>query len=635
MPYFSELPEELLSSLELYLRQSPKSDCGELDEIPEILTRLVQKRDAKEAESVAQVLGTAVGQQKYWQLPFKQSGILAHCLSHLDLSESPAGLIRQYLRVIGNCVADNDINRAVATDHLSALIKCLDLESLAVTALAVMFNLCNDYDAAQIEASALRLDTIVASHLMANKIPDEAVDYAADLLTWTTEKLSPAQLKAAESISTFKNILELSLQYDEDHYQDYVAICAHYLQDMEFQQQILSPETLERLINLLFDFEERLLPEEIQSVFEALAIQSGPANPSTDDPNVILLVQLVTSLSAMSATDSFVQDLDIQSSVVEKIRAKISSAEPELSPFIVFACVALGNLATTDQVSINMVENMELHLPLLKILALHQEPALLYAAAGFMRHLTFPEQNRDVLGKAGLIETCCELLAQEDPTVRGEAAAILCKLVSNNLHNISKVVQDSVQESIVLPEVQDINTAPKATVLYYLVTMALVPSKPLPSTSMKNPMLELGRTIIAVFRFLSHNKRNEDVQALIRDAIMTPLVARPVARLVRQRFFADARSEGILGLGLMAQSPEGAACVVEELKADEGLLEAVKEFVSEQKKDGEQSGPTAGRDLQNAIVLLHGLAANGGGALGPGLKKEVENLQASLSRLAL
>jgi hypothetical protein len=86
-----------------------------------------------------------------------------------------------------------------------------------------------------------------------------------------------------------------------------------------------------------------------------------------------------------------------------------------------------------------------------------------------------------------------------------------------------------------------------------------------------------------------------------------PHVARPLAKLVRQRFYADARSEGLLGLGLMAQSPEGAARVIEEIKEDGGLLEAIKDFA--EGKDGgvEQQGQAAGRDYQNAIVLLQAL----------------------------
>ena len=61
----------------------------------------------------------------------------------------------------------------------------------------------------------------------------------------------------------------------------------------------------------------------------------------------------------------------------------------------------------------------------------------------------------------------------------------------------------------------------------------------------------------------------------------------------------------------MAQSREGAVCVVQEMEHDGGLLEAIKEFAVEQKGEGQASDDKAGRDWQNAVVLLHGVAENG------------------------
>jgi len=51
--------------------------------------------------------------------------------------------------------------------------------------------------------------------------------------------------------------------------------------------------------------------------------------------------------------------------------------------------------------------------------------------------------------------------------------------------------------------------------------------------------------------------------------------------------------------------------VLEEIKEDAGLLDAIKEFVDG--KDGgieQQQGSTAGRDYQNAMVLLQALQNN-------------------------
>jgi hypothetical protein len=434
------------------------------------------------------------------------------------------------------------------------------------------------------------------------------MDYATDLLRSTTEKLTPIQLKDDTSLDVFSNILKASLPYDEEHYQDYLTLLDYYLQDPDFQQKLATAETLGKLLDLVLDFETRLTAEECQEVLQELATQVDPNRIVSEQTNVILMVRLTSSLAAISASDAFVQKFTIQSPLVGKITRKLQS--PAISPSTVCACVMLGNLATSDRVCIDMVEKMAIHITLINILSSCKEPALLYAAAGFIRHLAFPEVNRSVLGETGLIDTCCRLLTNQDPSVRGEAAAILCKLVSNNLPNIKKVVYESISNNITPTQLPDMELPTHPTILYHIVTQALTPSAPLPSTNMKNPMIELGRTIITILRYLRQPNTEEDVDAVAQQLFTTPTIARPITRLVRQRFYADARSEGLLGLGLMAQSHEGAVRVVEEMIADEGLLEAVKEFAVEQ-KGGQESDVKAGRDYQNAVVLLHALATNG------------------------
>lgn len=437
-------------------------------------------------------------------------------------------------------------------------------------------------------------------------------------------------MKDTTSIRTFGNVLSLSLRCDEDHYHEYVAILVHYLQDPEFQQTVATPETLEKLVDLMLDFEARLTPEEIHGVFRSLSIQTDAAKLAAEDTTTLLMLQLINSISSISASDAFVNNFNIHSPVVKKIISKLLL--PSASPSNVCACVILGNLATSDEVSIDMVKDMGLHLTLLDILSSQREPALLYAAAGFMRHLVFPPANRTVLGEAGLIETCCHLLINQDPSVRGEAAAILCKLVTGNFQNIEKVVYKIMPEDITPAQLVGVDVPPHPTILYHIASQALVPTTPLPSTSMKNAMIEIGRTIIAILRFLGQANTEQEVEPVLRHMFETPLVARPIARLVRQRFFAEARSEGLLGLGLMAQSHKGAVAVVEELKEDDKLLEAIKEFAVEPSEEGQQVGGNLGRDHQNALVLLHGLTANGTDAMDSAMKNGVDSLREELSR---
>jgi hypothetical protein len=443
-------------------------------------------------------------------------------------------------------------------------------------------------------------------------LPEEALQYAVDLLTWTTDKLTAEQLTDVNSLKTFANLLKVALQYNEEHYYEYVAILVHYLQDPEFQQKIATPEMLDDLVVLILDFESRLTTAELDAVFQELAITKRDARPSSEETNVLLLSQLINSISALSSTDAFTRTINVRSPVIERIRAGLINPSTGRSPSAVCACVMLGNLAMSDEVCIDMVSIMEIHLYLVGPLFFSRQSALLYAAAGLLRHLAMPEVNRKILGDARFTEACHQLFrVVDDPAVHGEAAALLGRLVTNNIRNIERVVMHRVGELRGEPgelPIRSVSNGP--TALGDMVNTALAPAKPLPSTSMKNLSIESGRTIVAILRYLGRPNAEGDIEAIRKRMFEVPYIARPVARLIRQRFYADARAEGLLGLGLMAQSPEGAVCVIEEIKEDPGLLEAIKEFA--EGKDGgvEQQEPAAGRDYQNAVVLLQALRNN-------------------------
>ncbi|KAF2445086.1 ARM repeat-containing protein [Karstenula rhodostoma CBS 690.94] len=629
--------KQTVADLEDYLDQGPQASPQKLSEIEWWLKHLDSAESSESDVKVVQLLGTAAGkqwdEQRIWQDLFREHEILASVLNNLDRSTDCVALNNQYLRVIGNSVAYNDSNREVVLNHFTKIVSCLAERELRRTALAVLYNLGQDYEPANVQAAEARLDRTITQHLAADGIPEEAIDFATTIINRTTEKLTPAQLGDETSMAVFDDILRTAAQYDEDQCQDYVALIVHYLQDPEFQQKVAHPDVVQRLLELLLDLEfNELTKDEVHIAMQELATQNNPNETASEETSIILMVRLVNCVSALSATDAFIENFTLESRIVHTLKEKLVSAQA--MPSTVCACVMLGNIATSDSVCIDIVQKLGLHEALIKILATRKEQALLYAAAGFMRHLTFPESNRPILGAAGLVGTCCHLFGNiQDPAVRGEGAAILCKLITDCLPNIAQLIRKSLPANIMLAPLPDVPLPGSPRYLHHVVRQALTPSAPLPSTSMKNSMIELGRTLVAILRYVRRPTSEGDLDEMTRCFFDVPAVARPIARLVRQRFYADARSEGLLGLGLMAQTPEGAACVIEEMKVDTGLLDVIKEFAGEQKGDAQKNNESAGRDYQNAVVLLHGLATNGGDGMDAALRSDVEALQAELSRL--
>ena len=71
---------------------------------------------------------------------------------------------------------------------------------------------------AKAAAATIRLDATICTFLVLDRIPEAALDYATDLLNWTTSNLTDDQFKDEVSLETFKSLLNVALQYDEDHH---------------------------------------------------------------------------------------------------------------------------------------------------------------------------------------------------------------------------------------------------------------------------------------------------------------------------------------------------------------------------------------------------------------------------------
>ena len=143
---------------------------------------------------------------------------------------------------------------------------------------------------AQVAAVNSRVDAKIAALLAAGAIPEEATELATDLLTWTTERLTEADFQDALSLQVFGNVLKVVEQFDEDNYHDLVAITAHYLQHQEFQRQVVSPELVEELVDLILDYESRLDGDEIEAVFKNLSTAKSPDESPAEETNVLVMV---------------------------------------------------------------------------------------------------------------------------------------------------------------------------------------------------------------------------------------------------------------------------------------------------------------------------------------------------------
>ncbi|KAF2745086.1 hypothetical protein M011DRAFT_469799 [Sporormia fimetaria CBS 119925] len=612
---------DLLSWLE-QCETPTQHDHRQLKSISSNLETLLKTGPTDAAESILRKLATAAGKDAEWRKALNDYGILESAILQMSLEryQDNQSLVNQCLRVIGNSVIDDDRNRALVTQNLGMLRDYLNGRDLAGTELAVMMNLCNDYEPAQKAAAEIRLDQTLAKFLYNHQVPEELADCAVDLLVWTTDCLTPEQLSNGTH-DVFEFILGTVRSRDcEDHQDDLMAVLLRHLGEESVRCECAQrPEMLAKVMELANAYDSHLTDDQVKRALTSLSNAQPEVIDDEEDFNIEMTVGLVNALSSISSTDEFVRAHPFTSQLAAEMKKAITA--PQWRPKQVYSCIMLGNMATSDEASTHLVQVDAVHVSLRKTLSSSNDPAALYSALGLTRHLALPTTNRQTLVEADFVSVLGRLLGHDDASVRGEAAAILEKLTPEETA-IRHMVSKSQYHERIHNEVSS-----SSSILEHAVTVALGPSKPLPSTAMKNAVIEIGRMIVGILRSLSRSELDPSTAKELSNAFFeTPLVARPVARLVRQRFYATARSEGLLGLGMMAQSEAGAACVVQELKEDSGLLNAIEEFVVEQKTGDEKTN----RDYQNALVLVSALRKNGISAMDEGMKRDVDALQSHL-----
>src|SRR5215471_12506150 len=126
-----------------------------------------------------------------------------------------------------------------------------------------------------------------------------------------------------------------------------------------------------------------------------------PTKLSAEDNQALpqLRLKINQVLSDISALPQFSEAYPLASQLTETLMAWLHQTEDQLQ---ICSCVMLGNLAREDGVCEAMVNDLELHLPLISILNSKAKGSVLHAALGFLKNLAIVRDNRPYLGEAGI-----------------------------------------------------------------------------------------------------------------------------------------------------------------------------------------------------------------------------------------
>lgn len=117
--------------------------------------------------------------------------------------------------------------------------------------------------------------------------------------------------------------------------------------------------------------------------------------------------ELIQLLSDLSILEEYQSSYPTHTSANKLLQDWLLQPQDQLQ---ICACIILGNQASSDDRSLQFVQDDKLHQILLPILVVSKNPELLYAAVSFLRNLALPSRNKETLGSVRTLAVLGRLL---------------------------------------------------------------------------------------------------------------------------------------------------------------------------------------------------------------------------------
>ncbi|KAI5464846.1 armadillo-type protein [Mariannaea sp. PMI_226] len=570
-----------------------------------------KQQGSPQLESIAKTLGDG-SRDEAWRLPYGESGILGFFLQILAAEGISQGVLVHALRITGNSCADTEENRArvVEGNHILSIMRHLQNEKLIPYVIPVLFNILVDYEPAQKLASQSHLNKHLVSLLSSPSIQNFAplITYFCKILSLLAQQDGEA---AIASPLTVQVLLTLATSEpaasDVEDFISLVATAASYLANETFQLSLITDHHMDLLVTAFYNAQTQFDPEQI------------------DDPETVTTLQqlctsLLTTLADLSGNDAFPAHYPLDSSVPQSLLAWLRGAKPQLQAA---ACLALGNLSRSDEVSLALVQTHQAHIPLINLLSNPSatDSQQIYSALSFLKNLAIPAQNKPLLGEVLEATSVPRIMTIDTlPQVQFAAVSLARLLLVNCPPNAHRLC---------VPRSTDLSDeAAQHTSVHDILSLF--------SRSDAEPTkLEAARCISALCRVLhttpvspvlaewvpsqdkeeSLSPKPENISDDEKDSRVRALfyqnheLSKTLAFLVTQQKWPILRSEAWFVFALMARSQDGAAVIASTLvipEVTDALSRAITGKAIDPESEEQQAKQIEATDSEN-LALPDGL----------------------------
>ncbi|KAK8084292.1 hypothetical protein PG997_005563 [Apiospora hydei] len=407
-------------------RISEEGQSGRTEALSPILTEVrgLWEGGSEELDLIVQKIGDGSREVK-WRKPLGESGMLDFFLGLVNNDGLRPALTMHTLRIIGNSCADTDENRdrVVASNCMPRLVNLLNNDGLLALIIPVLFNIIVDYEPTQAAAYKAGLNPELVSLISGPRLPTAApqMGLICKLLGLIASQEAESNFVHPATPFTLLTLANQSSSDDEEEdledFMSQTSVALAYLSNPAFQESFLqTPKSILRFLNAFAKGVQRsaendatmeLEYEDAEQLKKILSIFPRPSPTSPPRPN--------SSPPRPSAAPS----------------STCSGSGSPAGTLQSAACLALGNVARSDETCTAFVQQSALHAPLAAIVA---DPAattdaqLLHGAVSFLKNLAIPAANKPLIGAAaGLLKPAGGALPrlwQMDAAVQVQFAAV-------------------------------------------------------------------------------------------------------------------------------------------------------------------------------------------------------------------
>ncbi|KAI1388055.1 ARM repeat-containing protein [Hypoxylon trugodes] len=568
----------------------PQNEESRVEILKEVLDLAQKLQEAKSPELKAFVekVGNA-SREGRWRIPLGRSGLLNFFLDLTQAADADPDIVAHALRVIGNSCADQDENRqrVIDSDHLPGLVKLLSNESLLQLAIPVLYNICVDYEPTQATAAKAGLSNYLIDLFINPQWQEKVSVYISivykliGIAATQDSELDSLNLQAPYVLLTQAGLKDPNPNSpDLDGFTGLSSAALTYLSRQQFQDSFLeTPNAI------------KVFLEAFQTAAEGSSIFDFEDAEEKSQLNQLELAY-TGALADLSAHPRFVSLCPLDGDLTDTLLRWISSGHS--TSLQAAACLALGNIARSDDSSVALVQQKSVHKPLIAAISSDQpvDAQLAHSIFSFLKNLSIPASNKAILGDAGLLDS--NVLPRiwnvdTQPQIQFDAVSLTRLLLVNCPENVRRVSTS-------------VNAKDK-THLHGLMELH--------RKADQDPIkMEISRSVANVCRVLHSEKTPGSL--LLQDSSTSLSPSEQETRSQLQEFyknhpalpdillylglqtkFSVLRSELWFVLALMARSVEGAAVVTHSLQQRPEIVNVLIETITGEKTSEHQALPSS------------------------------------------